>query len=87
LLIHNDQVEIVDKVTDLKWNNGRVVQIKFIKRKNPSLDFQKIDLYSAPPDSCSSKVIPLGNSSNATVEICESHLDQRLEITVIHPTE
>ena len=86
-LIRNDQVEAVDKVTDLKWNNGRPVQIRFIKRRNPSLDFQKIDLFSAAPDSCRSKVIPLGNSSNATVEICESHLDQRLEIIVIHPTE
>ena len=88
LLIRNDQVnETVDKVTDIKWNNGSPVQIRFIKRKNPSLDFQKIDLFSAPPDSCRSKVIPLGNSSNATVEICESHLDKRLEIIVIHPTE
>jgi hypothetical protein len=86
-LIDNNQVEPIDTVTDLKWNNGSPAQIRFIRRKNPSLDFQKIDLFSAAPDACSSKVIPLGNSSNATVEICESHLSQKLEIIVIQPTE
>jgi hypothetical protein len=87
LLIKNNEVERVDSVTALRWNNDSPAQILFIKKRNASLDFQKIDLYSSPPDACSSKVIPLGNSSNATVEICESHLNQRLEIIVIHPRE
>ncbi len=87
LLIKNNQVEARDGVTDIKWNNGWPAQIRFMKRKNMSLDFQKIDVYSAPPDACSSKVIPLGNSSTASVQICESHLNQRLELIVIQDSE
>lgn len=87
LLIQNDQIEKGDKVTDLQWNNGSPAQIRFFKRKNTSLDFQKIDVLSAPPDACSSKVIPLGNSSTATVQICESHLNQKLELIVIQNAE
>ena len=84
-LIHNNELEPINSVTGLQWNNGSPAQIRFIKKKNAALDFQKIDLYSPAPDACSSKVIPLGNSSNATVEVCESHLSQRLEIIVIQP--
>ena len=85
LLIQGNQLEKVDSVTGLKWNNGSPAQIRFLKRKNPFLDFRKIDVQSAPPDGCNSKVIPLGNSSNVTVEICESHLSKQLEIIVIQP--
>ena len=87
LLTSSNQLEELDAVTGLKWNNGRPAQIRFIKRKNPALNFQMIDVYSAPPDACNSKVIPLGTSSNATVEICESHLNERLEIIVIQTTD
>jgi len=82
-LKHSNQVEEVQQVTDLKWNNGGTAQIRFFKRKNPALNFQTIDVKSSPPDPCNSKVIPLGTSSNATVEICETHLRKRLEIIVI----
>jgi hypothetical protein len=87
VLKNNNEVEPGEKVTDLQWNNGSPAQIRFFKRKNMSLDFQKIDVYSAPPDSCSSKVIPLGDSSTATVQICESHLSQKLELIVIQNSE
>jgi len=82
----NDVVASGDTVTGLQWNNGSPAQIRFFK-KNTSLDFQKIDLSSAPPDPCKSKVIPLGDGSPATVEICESHLNQRLELIVIQNSE
>jgi hypothetical protein len=83
VLMSSNEVEEVQRVTDLKWNNGGTAQIRFFKRKNPALNFQTIDVKSSPPDACNSKVIPLGTSSNATVEICESHLSERLEIIVI----
>jgi hypothetical protein len=82
-LIRNNQLEQVEHVKGLQWDNGKPAQIRFIKRKDLALNFQMIDVFSAEPDACNSKVIPLGTSSNATVEICESHLSQRLEIIVI----
>ena len=85
LLIQGNQVERAGGVDGLRWNNGKPAQIRFIKKRNPLLDFRKIDVSSADSDPCSSKVIPLGNSSNVTVEICESHLGERLEIIVIQP--
>jgi hypothetical protein len=87
VLKNSSEVEPGEKVTGLQWNNGSPAQIRFFKRKNMSLDFQKIDVYSTPPDSCSSKVIPLGDSSTATVQICESHLNQKLELIVIQNSE
>jgi predicted HicB family RNase H-like nuclease len=86
-LLREKQVEQTEKVTGLSWNNGSPAQIRFIARKDPSLNFQNIDLYSDPPDACSSKVIQLGSTSSATVQVCESHLDRKLEMIVIRNTE
>jgi len=89
-LIRDQQVEQTNKLTGLVWNDGKSpVQIRFIKKKNPTLDLSKIDLYSDPPSPCSSKVIQLNNGSTAaaTVQVCDAHLDQRLELIVIRDLE
>lgn len=82
-LLRDNEVEQTQKVTGLVWNNGSPAQIRFIKARDQSLNFQNIDLFSDPPDVCNSKVIRLGGSANATVQVCENHLSRRLEMIVI----
>jgi len=91
-LIRNKQVEptFPNKQTGLVWNDGKSpAQVRYFTLKDPNLDLSRIDLYSEGSDPCSSKVLQLPDVPNATVQICEAHLnsDQRLELIIVKNAE
>jgi len=85
-LIRNKQLaQVGPTVTGLLWDGNHPAQVRYIKRTDPNLDLSKTELYSDPPDPCSSKILQLPDISNATVQVCEAHLDKdrRLEFIII----
>ncbi|MFL6212040.1 MAG: hypothetical protein ACJ74W_24545 [Pyrinomonadaceae bacterium] len=85
-LIQDKEVEQVGKTARLVWDGDKPAQVRYIKLNNPALDLSRIDLYSDSDSSpCRSKVLQSLEPSNATVQVCEAHLDsdRRLELIII----
>ena len=77
------EVTRAGRIDGLKWNGDHGAQIRFFSTNDPKLDLRKIDLVSDPPNPCSSRVIRLPGVEDAVVQVCEAHLNNRLEVIVI----